>query len=412
MEINMKQDLGNPLRGVAFKAVAELKGIQTLSEAAKYVPVQYFGVMAGKNAPDYQDGTFIVKKSNIVAIKRYVNSSLLLPVDLSAVERLLGYIHADVAGLEPRDIQALHQKIHQHALSWRTLERETKDLGGRLDLFSNGFIRTGESVVNHLKKFEGYRNLVGTVDTLTPEEQAQLAAIPLGNSDTEKVTNLNVLMVRWKNDIESFYKKVSAVKALATEFSRKIVQELIPSIETKIRAVEAAGIEKDAWVEQIKLQLKELDEVVAEKLDEYRNLVGYAFTGLVFGPIGVAITGGIFGSQAERVRGEKNALLEHRAELLEQMRGANISKLLNELAGGLVNIKTLVEDAEKGAKNLEDVWAFIWLYIDESAVRLSEAETALDLNMLVLDLQSVVDPWKVIKGHANALSKVFNEVAD
>lgn len=35
-------------------------------------------------------------------------------------------------------------------------------------------------------------------------------------------------------------------------------------------------------------------------------------------------------------------------------------------------------------KNLEDVWAFIWLHIDESAVRLSEAQTALDLNMLVL----------------------------
>lgn len=82
-------------------------------------------------------------------------------------------------------------------------------------------------------------------------------------------------MVRWKNDIESFYKKVSAVKALATEFSRKIAQELIPAVETKIRTVEAAGIEKDARVEQLKLELKELDQVVAEKLDEYRSLVGY-----------------------------------------------------------------------------------------------------------------------------------------
>jgi len=412
MEINMRQDLGNPLRAVAFETVGKLEGIQTLSEAAKYVPVQYFGVMAGKDAPAYQDGTFIVKKSNIVAIKRYVSSSLRLPVNLSEVEKFLGYIYADVVGLEPRDIQDLHQKFHQHALSWRTLERETKDLGGRLDLFSSGFIRTGELVVNHLKNFEGYRNLVGTIETLTPQEQAQLAAIPLGNSDTEKVNNLSVLMVRWKNDIESFYKKVSAVKALATEFSRKIAQELIPAVETKIRTVEAAGIEKDARVERLKLELKELDQVVAEKLDEYRSLVGYAFTGLVFGPIGVAITGGIFGSQAERVRGEKNALLERRTELLEQMRGANISMLLNGLAGSLIDIKTLVDDAEKGAKNLEDVWAFIWLYIDESAVRLSEAQTALDLNMLVLDLQSVIDPWKVIKGHANALSRVFNEVAD
>lgn len=412
MEINMRQDLESPLRAVAYEAVAELKGVHTLSEAAKYVPVQYFGVMAGKDAPDYQDGTFIVKKSNIVAIKRYVNSSLLLPVDLSAVERLLGYVHADVAGLEPRDIQALHQKIHQHALSWRTLERETKNLGGRLDLFSSGFIRTGESVVNHLKNFEGYRSLFGTVDTLTAEEQAQLAEIPLGNSDIEKVKSLNTLMVRWKNDIESFYTKISAVKALAIEFKRKIVDELAPAVKNKIRDVEAAGIEKDSRLEQLKSELNELDQAVTEKLEEYRSLVGYAFTGLVFGPIGVAITGGIFGSQAERVRGEKNDLLERRSGLLEQMRGANISKLMSELAGGLVNIQTLMEDAEKGASNLEDVWAMIWVYIDDSAANLSRAENTLDLGLLVLDLEGVIQPWKDIRGHANALSRVFNEAVD
>lgn len=408
----MRQDLARQLKRVALDAIDSLEGVETIGEAARYVPVQYFGVMAGKNAPAYTDGTFIVKKSNIVAIKRYVNSSLLLPVDLSAVERLLGYLHADAVGLEPRDIQALHQDIHKHALSWGTLERETKTLGGRLDLFSKGFISTGEAVVNHLKGFAGYKDLVGTIDTLTPEERAVLAAIPLGNSDTEKVERIVKLLDRWKNDTEQFYKRVGAVKALATEFSRKITEDLLPAINTKVVYVEAAGIEKDARVEQLKLELQAVDGLIAEKIDEYRSLVGYAFTGLVFGPIGVAITGGIFGSQAERVRVEKNSLLEHREVLLEQMRGANISKLMSELAGRLVDIRSLMVDAEKGARNLEDVWAIIWLNIEESAVRLSEASNALDLNMLVLDLQGVVEPWNTISGHARALSRVFNEVAD
>ncbi|MHC8324282.1 alpha-xenorhabdolysin family binary toxin subunit A [Pseudomonas sp. GB2N2] len=412
MEMSTKQDLENQLTHAALDAVNNLEGVATLDDAAKYVPVQYFGVMAGEDAPDYKDGTFIVKKSNIVAIKRYVNSSLRLPVDLSAVEKMLAYTRADSEGLEPRDIQALHQEIHKHALSWGTLERETKNLGGRLDLFSKGFINTGELIVDRLKGFRGYRDLVGTVDTMTPEERAILAAIPLGNSDTEKVQSLVRFFDRMKADIESFYKRVSAVKALASEFSRKITEDLLPVITVKLRYVEAAGIEKDARVEHIKRELKELDQAVAEKLDEYRSLVGYAFTGLVFGPIGVAITGGIFGSQAERVRGEKNALLEKRTELLEQMRGATVSKLMSELAGGLINIQALMKDAEEGARNLEDVWALIWLYIDESASRLSEAENSLDLSMLVLDLESVIEPWKVIKGHANALSKVFNEVVD
>lgn len=410
--MSTRQNVEIQLTRDALDALDNLEGVATVGEAAKYVPVQYFGVMAGKDAPDYQDGTFIVKKSNIVSIKRYVNSSRLLPVDLSAVERLLGYTHSDVAGLEPRDLQSLHQEIRKHADSWGTLESSTKELGGRLDLFSKGFISTGERIVDELKGFTGYRNLVGRVDTLTSEERATLAAIPLGNSSTEKVQSLGRMFDRMKADVEIFYNRVSAVKRLATDFSRRITEDLLPAINIKLRDVEAAGIEKDARVESIKLELKELDEVVAQKLDEYRSLVGYAFSGLVFGPIGVAITGGIFGSKAEQVRGEKNALLEKRSQLLEQMRGANISKLLSELAGGLVNIRTLMKDAEEGARNLADVWALIWVFIDESAGRLIDAENSLDLSMLALDLEAVIEPWKEIRGHASALSKVFNEVVD
>lgn len=412
MEVVMRQDIGSQLKRVALEAVKNLKGVDTVSDAAKYVPLQYFGVMAGQDAPDYKDGTFIVKRSNIVAIKRYVKSSLDLPVDLSDVERLLGYTQADVDGLEPRDMQDLHQKIHQHAMSWGTLERDTKDLGGRLDLFSKGFINTGTQVVEHLKSTEGYRNLQGTIDTMTPPELAELAAIPLGNSATEKVKSLGKLLVRMKNDIEFFYRRISAVKALATEFSRKITEELLPAVNSKITRAELAGIEKDADGDSIRVAIKDLDQRIAEKLDEYDSFVGYAFTGLVFGPVGVAITGGIFGSKAERVRAEKNELLSRRDQQLAKLQSANLSRLLNELSGKLINIRSLMIDAEQGARNLEDVWAIIWLNVEESAVRLSTVSNVLDLNMLVLDFQAVVEPWNVINGHANALSKVFNEVAD
>lgn len=91
------------------------------------------------------------------------------------------------------------------------------------------------------------------------------------------------------------------------------------------------------------------------------------------------------------------------------MVGANSSLLLSDLAGRLTNMKALMIDAEEGAKNLEDVWAIIWLNVVESADRLATANNALDLNLLVLDLQAVVEPWDVIRGHANNLSRVFNE---
>jgi hypothetical protein len=410
MDMHRELDLDPEFEDVALRAVETLEGIDTVGDAAKYVPVQYFGVMAGEDAPDYQDGTFIVKKSNIVAIKRYVNSSLRLPVHLSDVERFLGYRTAHVAGLEPADIQKLHQNIHAHALSWATLEKDTKTLGSQLDNFSDRFLETGTDLVGHLKNTEGYKTLIGTVNTLTEEEMARFADIPLNRSDTTRIGRLSVYFDVMKSDIESFYKKIRDVKKLAIEFSRKITEELLPAVHSKLDYVERSGGELDARNQEITAQLQVLDEHIAQKQDEYSRLVGYAFSGLVFGPLGVVITGGIFGSKAEQVRAEKNDLLDRRSGLLADMHNANLTKLLNDLGGRLVNLQTLMVDAERGAKNLEDVWAIIWVNIGESADRASEIDNVLDLNRLILDLQAVIGPWKVIRGHASALTKVFNDV--
>lgn len=407
-----KMELQDKLKSIASQAVAEMEGISNLSDAAKYVPVQYFGVMAGENGSSYRGGTFIVQKQNIVAIKRYVKAALALPVDLTPIERQLGYIKSGREGLEPADIQNLHQRIHQHALSWGTLERDTKDLGGRLDLFSSGFIRTGSLVVEHLKGFQGYKDLSGTIHTLTEVERAQMAAIPLGNSDIGKVESLEKYLARMKNDIENFCRRISAVKALATEFSRKITEDLLPLVNTKLSDVERAGLDQVAEEEQLRVEIKELDRRIAEKIKEYDSLVGYAFTGLVFGPIGVAITGGIFGSKAEATRAEKNSLIEARDNLLKEMDKARLSKLLMDLRVRLENMRSQMIDAEQGAKNLEDVWAIIWMNVEESRVRLSLMDNAFDLNFLVMDIQDVVAPWETIKGYAANLSEMFNSVVD
>ncbi|RON09520.1 hypothetical protein BK659_11395 [Pseudomonas brassicacearum] len=412
LQKRLQKELQERLRSTAIQAVTDLEGIDNISDAAKYVPVQYFGVMAGKNGDSYKDGTFVVQKHNIVAIKRYVKAALALPVDLTLIERQLGYIRSGREGLEPADIQSLHQKIHQHALSWGTLERDTKDLGGRLDLFSRGFINTGNLIVDHLKRFQGYKDLTGTIDTLTEGERAEMAAIPLGSSATEKVENLDKYFTRMKSDIESFCRRISAVKALATEFSRKITEDLLPLVEAKLSDVERAGVDQVAEEEQLRVEIKELDERIAEKLKEYDSLVGYAFTGLVFGPIGVAITGGIFGSKAEATRAEKNSLIETRDNLLKTMDKARLSKLLMELRIRLENMKSQMIDAEQGAKNLEDVWAIIWMNVEESRERLFEVDNAFDLSLLVMDIQAVVAPWETIKGHAANLSRVFNSVVD
>jgi hypothetical protein len=410
--MDMSQITESQLREAALVAVKNMEGVKTVSDAARYVPVQYFGVMTGQDAPDYQDGTFIVKRSNIIAIKRYVRSSLELPFELDEVEDLLGYKQANVVGLEPSDIKILHENIRDHAKSWPDLERKTKDLGGHLDIFSSGFLRTGDRVVERLKTTEGYQNLTGTIDTMTPRERAAMAAIPLGFSATERVQSLIKFLDLMKQEIVDFYILISEVKAKATTFSRTISEELLPAVKLKIKHAEIAGFENDAYEEELRREIKELEQQISEKLKEYDQMVGYAFSGLVFGPIGVGITGGIFGAKAERVRADKNKLLDQHDTLLKNLHNAKLSRLLNELGGQLANTKSLMVDAEKGAKNLEDVWAIIWLHIEESVIRLRGVDNVLDLNLFVLNFQAVVDPWRTIKGHAIALSAVFNEVAD
>ena len=53
----------------------------------------------------------------------------------------------------------------------------------------------------------------------------------------------------------------------------------------------------------------ELDREIERLGKQYSTEVGYAFTGLLAGPFGLIITGGIFGSRAEDTRKRKNILI-------------------------------------------------------------------------------------------------------
>ncbi|WP_095078601.1 alpha-xenorhabdolysin family binary toxin subunit A [Pseudomonas sp. Irchel s3h17] len=405
----MGQDLefaAKQLQAIAEQVVPTLEGVGDVMEASKFVPVQYFEQGAKKK----DDETFIVKKSHVLSIKRYVRAGLALPVDLSEVKSFLGYRDSGYEALEPASMQQLHQQIHQHALSWATLERRTKDIGNQLDLFASTFIRSGSIIIEILKGSTAYKNFQGNVDSLSEDEKARLAVIPLSIIDLKCVESLGKALTWAKKNIAEFYLNVNSVNALAIEFSRKISDELLIQVALKQKVVDEARIDGHGEVDELRKQLKLLDEAIAEKQSEYDSQVGYAFTGLVFGPIGLIVTGGIFGAQAEETRAQKNLLLERKDEMLGKLSKARLSQSLITLATNFTEMRALMKDAEQGIKCIEDVLGIVWSSLGVSLEAFEDDASELDLILLVLNLQAIFEPWKTIKGHARALSSVFNQI--
>lgn len=386
--------------------IPELEGVDNVIDAARFVPVQYFGA----RAENVEDETFIVRKSHVLAIKRYVRAGLSLPVDISAVESYLGYRESGHARLQPASMQQFYQRVHQHALSWSTLERETKNVGIQLDRFASTFVDSGANIIELLKDSETYKSVQGNVEALDDDEKTRLAAIPLSSTDTKRIENLKKALQWAKNDVASFYLNVASVNRLAVEFSRKISDGLLVEVTLKLKAVEEAHIENGEDIEALRGQVRALDEAIAEKQSEYNLQVGYAFTGLVFGPLGLLVTGGMFGAQAEATRAQKNELLLKKERVVEKLSSARLSQSLINLATNCTEMRALMRDAEQGIKCLEDVLGIVWNSLGASLDAFEEHASEWDLILLVLNLQAIFTPWKTIQGHARALSAVFNQI--
>ncbi|MNZ58481.1 hypothetical protein D3C78_764900 [compost metagenome] len=407
----MRQDLelaAEQLQAIAVSVVPTLEGVDNVMEASWFVPEQYFG----QRTKNIDEETFIVKKSHVLSIKRYVGVGLALPLDIREVESYLGYSESNYKEVSPESIQQFHQRIHQHALSWATLERETKNIGNQLDLFASTFFKSGSAIIELLKGSEAYKRVQGGVDSLDDDEKARLAAIPLSSTDSKRVESLSKALARAKIDIAVFYLAVAGVNALAIEFSRKISNELLIEVASKLKAADEAGLDKHEGVDELREQIRALDEEIAEKQTEYDYQVGYAFTGLVFGPLGLLVTGGIFGAKAEETRAQKNELLNRKERLVEKLSKARLSQSLIILATNFTEMRALMKDAEKGIKCLEDVLGIVWSSLGVSLEAFEDNASELDLILLVLNLQAIFEPWKTIQGHARALSDVFNQVAD
>ena len=391
----------------------DLEGVRDLSVdvVASRLPGEYIKLVAGQthSAVDPKDIGFLIRREDIHNTRKYVEFAKMLPLSLDVVRKRLNYDRIDVEGLSPEDILKLDERAVAHANTWPKVESGSKEVARELEKFAANFITTGEGVVSLIRAVELGRQLEGTFEDLTEEEQEKLHTILLDRTEKIAIEKMVNYLADAKNSTTAFIKSVEHVEALAKGFEKGLSDDLIPLVKTKMMAYKNSGKEheREALLEDV-LQLNDKIDALASA---YKSAVGASFTGLALGPIGLVVTGGIFGSKAENIRKEKNKLIADRRKLLEKLKNADkLAELLDDLQLHLVNLQGQMLGAEVGAKQLSQIWTYIAAYLDEASESLSKVDTLLELHKFKMNFSMVINPWGSIKGYSAQISAAFNEL--
>ena len=381
-------------------------------EAAINIPSQYIQILAGEKnvAVSKDDLGFIIRRSDIHSVRAYVRESRMLPVDYQKIVAWFGLDTTSVPGLEPASIQSFHQRVVQHAGSWSVLERETKELARQLNRFSDSFITHAHGIIELINRLDSDRLFSGMLDDLTVEEAAELGGV-LSSTELKAVHIMREHVQSIKSNTEDYIKRAYAVGALAAEFERVLSDELTHEVNAKLEAYAKAGLsrEREALTERI----KELDSEIEQLIRDYRSQVLYGHSGIVLGPIGLAVTGGIFGVKAEAIRSRKNRLI---AERDTARRGSQeqeqLAMVLDATQQRFIDLRSRMLGAEEGAKQLAQVWSYISNYLDEVDNDLEKVDSFGRLYKLKIDFSQLLNPWTRVKDYSIQISNAFNEIID
>ena len=392
---------------------SEAGSIESLSvhEAASYMPEQYLKVMSGATLSgiDKKELGFLIRRGDIANTRQYVRHVQVLPTRLQDVRQRLNYESIGVPELEPESIMKMHVSIVAHANTWSALEVGTKELARQLEKFSAEFLLFGNALLDLIKEVELGRRLTGTLEDLTDQEHQKLSQMLLNATEKKGISSLKQYLTMLQERTQKFIKEVSHVEKLACVFETTLTDDLIPTLQIKLSAYKYSGKlgERDDWVDQI----EELDEQIELLSATYKKLVGLAFSGMAAGPLGLVITGGVFGDKAEKCRKQKNQLIDKRRVAREKVREVDrVADLLDGLQEQFVDLQGRMFSAEVGAKQLSQVWAYIARYLDEASDELDQVDNMAELHLFALNLSLVINPWRSIKNYSIQISSAFNEL--
>ncbi|ARA79586.1 binary cytotoxin component [Pseudomonas amygdali pv. tabaci str. ATCC 11528] len=374
-------------------------------------PVEYLSVILDDEKSGGRSAALILTREDILSLKRYERHALNIPTSLTRVEQQLGFTRSYIPGLEPKDMLVTYQAINNHGKSWLSIEDGIKRSGFAIELFATQFSRQGEQIINYIEKMDFARQLDMTVADLNIEEVRNTAPVPLGETDQRVCITLAEFLKKTASQIKNHQHAAQTLADHIDTFSTVLSVQLIPGINDKVKLANCSDL--DQQIQDLEKDIEQLTTEIEQKNNEYKTALYNIAWGFFGGPIGVAITGGIFGAQAEEIRKEKNRMVASKNEKVQKLEEKS------PLAAAVRSLQILFEDmnirmmdAHQSATHLKDLWTMLAAYIDRSASELSAITTDQALMIFAMQFQGVVTPWREIRGMANQLLKIFDSALD
>lgn len=369
----------------------------------KKLPAQYFDFISSR--ADKQHVGSLLTVENLKTIRRYASTVHALPRDLEEIKEAADF---DSLKIEAEKIYELYSALHRHVHEWDKLERQIKELGPELELFAHSMVQRGGALLEKLENSEVYQAIAEQKSS----QGIEFTSYILAQAERDQLRGLiEKGLTGLIREIEDTSGRIADVDKRADWFAMEISRELRPRMKKLLNHID----EKldDNSVAEMHAALEELDNRIALLKSAYDTQVGYAFTGLLLGPIGLIVTGGVFGSKAEETRAEKNILIEQRRQSAEALRKiAPAKKNFESIHTTIRDLEFRCKDLSVATKRLADVWLFLNSYAKLSINESKELSSSRDIESFVQDFSEVIKPWERIGNISHQLSNLFNELLE
>lgn len=371
---------------------------------AKTLPDRYFTFLAGRVGSNSQAASMLTSE-NLQIIKQYARIVRTLSRRQEDINEEVDY---EALGIEVSRIFDLNTALHRHVDEWDKLERQIKELGPEIEMFAESMKSRGGALIESIENTAAFQRIASEkiaqgssvyTSVLTAEERSEILAV------IER--RLGALI----KEIEQTKQYIADVDQRASWFHKEIEIEIKPRLTRVIKHID--GKLSSSTFDALVAQGDELDMEIELLSQQYSAEVGYAFTGLLAGPVGLIITGGIFGARAEETRAKKNALIEQRDVLSERLISmAPAIKSFEKVNSTIRDLMFRTTDLMSATQRLADIWLYLNKFANASLEESRNLSTSTDLEEFVQDFAEVVRPWGNIGGICHTLSELFNKLLE
>lgn len=370
-------------------------------EKINEISAHYINTRARQNTGGVREPGLIVTDTDVRVIKRYVASALKLPSELAHVKSFLGYEMAGVPGLEPAEMQSLHNKVKLHANAWPDIEKGMKYVGSDLVVFSDALRSSGETLITFIEGLEGFKSAVGVVGDINAFDMASYPRIELTARDKSRAPTLLALVEDMRIIIRECSRSTTQVSTGITAFKTELKTRIAPAVGLTLTLTQRHR--KDSALDELNRELDELNRQIKQQTDSFEDFLDQQWSLACF--VESLFVPGAEGSPQTQLE----ALLARKREVQAQIRHTHA--LIASLLGLQTDVQELgvrVSAAASGASNLESLWILVLAYIDSSARRLGAMDDAVYLVVFVARLRAMIQCWAEIKKNSQDLLTAFN----